>query len=71
MTGANGTPSLGSIIQDGEHLHDVIYLPNINYQIHSQYQLIEIEKWTIKSFDDYSITYGRFYNGIYQERVYS
>ena len=48
LTAANGTeeepPSLGSIIQDGEQLDDVIYLPNIPYQIHSQYQLIEAEK---------------------------
>ena len=28
-------------------------------------------KWTIKSFGDYSIIYGRFYDGVYQERVYS
>ena len=75
LTGANGTaeesPMLGTINQDGEYLYDVIYLPNLNYQIHSEYQLIEVEKWTIKYFDDYSIIYGRFYNGVYQERVYS
>ena len=75
LTAANGTdeepPSLGSIIQDGEQLDDVIYLPNIPYQINSRFQLIEVEKWSIKSFDDCSITYGRFHDGIYQERAYS
>ena len=47
LTGADGTlpnaPYLGSIIENGEQLDNVVYLPNISYRIHSQYQLIEVE----------------------------
>ena len=75
LTGADGTspdaPYLGSIIENGEQLNNVVYLPNITYKIHSQYQLIEVEKWRFQRADDLSITYGRFIDGNYQERTYA
>ena len=75
LTGADGqapeAPWMGSTIENGEILKSVVYLPKINYCIHSQYQLIEVEKWTTKGWTELSVTYERYQSGRYEQRVYA
>ena len=46
VTGQSDQPMIGNIIEDEESIEEVVYVPNLGYNIDSECQLIENQGWS-------------------------
>jgi hypothetical protein len=46
VTGQSDQPMIGNIIEDEESIKDVVYVPNLGYNIDSECQLIDNQGWS-------------------------